>query len=163
MTTGNTIVYVIKGEAFGQYIDNAYGQSVSAPGLRTNGDYRLQVVDPFSSIWTAKFGYPSAVSGGSGSRPGTGSGSGSGSGSGWSDFSCLSGSGSASSGRGTVSSVSNDGIVIKDVNGKPVTLRVGSCSRIESTTSLPKAGQNMAWRGVPSSNGGYNLLTGTCW
>lgn len=163
VTTGNTIVYVIKGEAFGQYIDSAYGQGVFAPGLRTSGDYRLQVVDPFSSIWTAKFGYPTAVNvrGGAGSYPGTGSGSGSGSG--WADFSCLSGSGSASSGRGTVTSVSNDGIVINDANGKPVTLRVGSCSRIESTTSLPKAGQNLAWKGVPSSKGGYNLLTGTCW
>jgi len=48
ITTGSVIVYVVKGEAFGQYIQNAYGQSVGAPSLRSSQDYRLQIVDPFS-------------------------------------------------------------------------------------------------------------------
>jgi predicted nucleic acid-binding Zn-ribbon protein len=163
VTTGNTIVYVVRGEAFGQYITNAYGQSVRAPSLRTSGDYRLQVVDPFSPVWTAKFGYPSVARG-----RGSGSGSGSGSGAGWTagsgDFSCLGGlSGGSSSGSGVITGISNDGFEVKDASGKSASLRVGSCSRIESTSSLPKVGQSMVWRGVPSSNGGYNIYSGTCW
>ncbi len=47
-TTGNTLVYVVRGEAFGKYIDSAYGQAVSAPTVQTGSDFRLQVVDPFS-------------------------------------------------------------------------------------------------------------------
>jgi hypothetical protein len=128
VTTGSVIVYVVKGEAFGQYITNAYGQSVGAPQLRTGDDYRLQVVDPFSQIWTAKFGYPSAARG-------RGSGFGSGSGAGWTagsgDFSCLGGlSGGSSSGSGVITGINNDGFEVKDVNGRPVSLRIGSCSRI---------------------------------
>jgi predicted nucleic acid-binding Zn-ribbon protein len=157
VTTGNTIVYVVRGEAFGQYIDNAYGQSVRAPQLRTSGDYRLQVVDPFSPVWTAKFGYPSVARGrGSGSGAGWTAGSG--------DFSCLGSlGGGSSSGSGVITGISNDGFEVKDASGKSASLRVGSCSRLESTSSLPKVGQSMVWRGAPSSNGGYNIYSGTCW
>ena len=109
--TGNVIVYVVKGEAFGQYIQNAYGQSVGAPQLRTGDDYRLQVVDPFSKIWTAKFGYPSNA----GSQGG--------------NFSCLNNN-SGSTGRGTISGVSADGFTVKDGAGKSVKLGFGSCSRV---------------------------------
>lgn len=145
-TTGNTIVYVVKGEAFGTYIQSAYGQSVWAPSLRTTGDYRLQVVDPFSAQWTSKFGFP-AVGSGSGSVSGNGS--------------CFSGRGSAS-GRGVISSISNQGFVVKDAQGNNVNLGIVSCSRIESTTSTPSVGQTMFWAGEPSGNGGYSIRSATC-
>jgi cell division protein FtsB len=120
VTTGSVIVYVVKGEAFGHYIQNAYGQTVSAPTVVSGIDYRLQVVDPFSRIWTAKYGYPLA----NGARTaGTGSGS----------FSCQGGN-SGSSGWGTISSVSNDGFWVNDASGKSVKLSVGTCSRVESTS-----------------------------
>lgn len=155
--TGSVLIYIIKGEAFGQYIQNAYGQSVGAPQLRTGDDYRLQLVDPFSSIWTAKFGYPSAATGpGSSSwAPGAVGGAGR-------NFSCLSNT-SASTGKGTITGVANDGITIKDANGKSVKMGWSTCSRIESTTQVPQVGQSMAWRGVPSSAGGYNIYSATCW
>lgn len=143
LTVGNTIVYVVKGEAFGTYVDNAYGQSVGAPQLRTSGDYRLQVVDPFSRAWTSKFGVSAGGAGG--------------------DFSCFNGSGSSSSGRGRIQSVSNSGFQVLDANGKSVNLRIGTCSRIESTSEFPAVGQTLAWRGVPSSAGGYNIYSATCW
>jgi len=141
-TTGNTIVYVVKGEAFGTYLQSAYGQSVWAPSLRTTGDYRLQVVDPFSPVWTSKFGYPAA------------SGSGS----------CL-GSGSVI-GQGTIAAISTTGFQVKDASGKLVSLNVAPCSRIESATSVPSVGSNVAWAGVPSNNGGNSIHTVTrmtCW
>ena len=146
ITTGSVIVYVVKGEAFGKYIQNAYGQSVGAPSLRTSDDYRLQIVDPFSRIWTSKFGYPSAA----GAK-------------GAASFSCLNGGNASQSGWGTISSVTNDGIIVNDANGKGVKLTVGTCSRVEATSELPRAGQTLAWRGSPSGNGGYNLHSATCW
>ena len=146
ITTGNTIVYVIKGEAFGSYVDNAYGQSVGAPQLRTSGDYRLQIVDPFSPAWTSKFGFPWSQGAANGS-----------------DFACWNSAGSTQSGRGKIQSVSNNGFQVLDANGKSVNLRIGSCSRVESTSQLPTVGQTMAWRGVPSSAGGYNIYSATCW
>lgn len=146
VTTGNTIVYVVKGEAFAAYVDTAYGQSVGTPQLRTSGDYRLQVVDPFSRAWTSKFGFPWAQGAASGS-----------------DFACWNSANSSSSGRGRIQSISNNGFTVLDGNGKTVSLRVGSCSRVESTSALPEVGQTLAWRGVPSSAGGYNIYTATCW
>jgi len=143
-TTGNTIVYVVKGEAFGTYIQSAYGQSVWAPSLRTSGDYRLQVVDPFSPAWTSKFGYSNVFSG---------SGSGLGS--------CFTGRGS-SSGRGVISSISNTGFVVKDAQGNNVNLSINPCSRIESTTAIPSVGQTAFWAGEPSGNGGYSIKSVTC-
>ena len=146
VTTGNTIVYVVKGEAFATYVDTAYGQSVGSPQLRTSGDYRLQVVDPFSRAWTSKFGFPWTQGAASGS-----------------DFACWNSANSSSSGRGRIQSINNNGFSVLDGNGKTVNLRVGSCSRVESTTVLPEVGQTLAWRGVPSSAGGYNIYTATCW
>lgn len=144
---GNVIVYVIKGEAFGHYIDTAYGQAVGAPQLRTGADYRLQLVDPFSQIWTAKYGYPSLA----GSNGATGG-----------NFSCISGT-APSTGSGVISGVSGNGIQVKDSKGNLVSLNVGGCSRVESTASVPMAGQAVVWKGVPSSNGGYNIFTATCY
>ena len=149
-TTGSTVVYIVNGDAFGQYIDNAYGQ-VTSPGLRTStsGSVRLQSVDPFSPIWTSKFGVSS--SSGKGSVGGSGRG----------NFSCL--SGSAANGRGVITSLTNEGIQISDANGKPVSLNIGACTRVESTTSLPRVGQNVAWRGTASTSGGFDLFSVTCW
>lgn len=156
-TTGSTLVYIIKGEAFGQYIDNAYGQRVAAPGLRTGADYRLKVVDPFSAIWTSKFGYPNAVGGAT--RGGAGAGAGA---AGFKSFSCLP-TGSTSSGSGVINKISGTGIEIKDAKGNNVSLNIGACSRMESTTSVPQVGQNLVWRGAPSSNGGFDLFGATCY
>jgi hypothetical protein len=95
-TTGNTLVYVVRGEAFGQYIETAYGQGVNAPTIRSSSDFKLQVVDPFSRIWTSKFGFPSVTKGSQGGSSG--------------DFSCLGGIPSGSSnGRGVISAINSDG------------------------------------------------------
>ena len=54
--TGGVIVYIIKGERFGNYLHNAYGKSVKVPSLR--GDVHFQKVDVFGAPWTNKYGYP---------------------------------------------------------------------------------------------------------
>ncbi len=117
-TVGSVIVYVVKGEAFGQYIQTAYGQSVAAPQLRSDGpDFRLNLVDPYSQIWTAKFGYPTLANKAginAGVFPG--------------DFSCLNAGGNSGSGR--ISAVNADGFVVNDTNGNGVRLNIGSCSRV---------------------------------
>ena len=147
-TTGNTIVYIVNGDAFGQYIDNAYGTVSTGLRVSTSGNVRLQSVDAFSPVWTAKFG--GSAKGGSGAASGRG------------NFSCW--SSNATNGRGVITGVNADGIQINDANGRPVSLNIGACSRVESTLSLPKAGQNIAWRGATSSNSGsYDLISATCW
>jgi len=146
ITTGSFFVYVIKRESFVQYIQNAYGQSVSFPSLITSGDYRLQIVDPFSRIWTSKFGYPFTAD-----TKGAAS------------FSCLNGGNFSQLGWGKISSVTNDGFIVNDANGKGVKLTVGTCSKIEATSELPRVGQTLAWRGSASGNSGYYLQSATCW
>ena len=150
-TTGSVIVYVVKGEAFGQYIQTAYGQSVAAPQLRSDGpDFRLQLVDPYSQIWTAKYGYPTLANQ-AGVQAGVFPAS----------FSCLTTAGG--SGLGRIAAVNADGFVVNDAQGRGVRLNVGACSRVESTTQLPQVGQQVAWRGAPAAQGGYNLHAATCW
>jgi len=158
LTVGATVVYVVRGEAFGEYLSRAYGQNVGAPLVSSGTDYRLQVVDPFSQIWTAKFGYPSFVAGsvgGAGGAVGTAS--------------CLGGGllgsagSSGSSGLGVIANITSDGIQVRNSKGELVNLSIGGCSRLESTSSLPSVGQNIAWRGTPSSAGGYSIYGATCW
>lgn len=134
----------MNGDVFGQYINNAYG-GASTPGLRAtaNGNVRLQAIDPFSPVWTAKFGV-----------------NGKGTGAGLGNFSCL--EPNATFGRGVITAVTGDGLQISDANGKPVNLNIGSCSRVESTLNFPKTGQNIAWRGT-SSGSAFNVISATCW
>ena len=37
-----------------------------------------------------------------------------------------------------------------------------NCSRIESTTEVPKVGQNFFYTAVPSGADGYNIYTASC-
>ena len=134
--TGDTVVYVVRGEAFGKYIQNAYGQNVNV----RNQDYRLRVIDPFSDLWTSKFGYPWAVGGNS-------------------KFSCLGNGGNA--GAGVITDIKGGEITVNS-SGKNVKLNLGGCSRFESDAEVPRVGQQLAWRGVPSSVGGYNIFSATC-
>lgn len=161
-TVGSTVVYVVRGEAFGQYLQTAYGQSVGAPNVATGNDYQLRVVDPFSPIWTAKFGYPTLAGGVAGGAVGGVSGGWGRGGCGGAAFGVGAGS-SVPGGWGTIAGVNADGFVVRDVKGNTVNLNIGGCSRIESTSELPAVGQSVAWRGTPSSAGGYSIYAATCW
>lgn len=136
-TVGSTVVYVVRGEAFGQYIQTAYGQSVGAPNVATGNDYRLHLVDPFSPVWTAKFGYPTlagGVAGGAGGASwGSAGGWGSRGGCGGASFGVGAAS-SAPAGWGTIAGVNADGFVVKNAKGETLSLNIGGCSRIESTS-----------------------------
>ena len=66
-------------------------------------------------------------------------------------------------GSGTVERIDSNMMVVNDNGGHKVHLNLGACSRIESTEQIPKAGQAIAFKAVPSSAGGYNLLSATCW
>ncbi len=54
--TGGVVVYIIKGERFGDYLHSAYGKSVEVPSNR--GDVRLQRVDTYGNSYTNAYGYP---------------------------------------------------------------------------------------------------------
>ena len=137
--TGGVVVYIVRGESFGNYLLSVYGQSVKAGGISA-ASYSFYRVDIFSPIWTAKYGFPPVIG----------------------DFSCAA-SGSHVSGQGTITGISADGFTIRHSDGHEMRLHAKDCSRIESVTKLPKIGQNLAFRAVASSAGGYNIVGATCW
>ena len=56
--TGNTVVYIVRGERFGDYLRNQYGSGNATPSLRQLGTLELRRVDIFSNVWSARYGYP---------------------------------------------------------------------------------------------------------
>ena len=144
--TGGVVVYIVRGERFGEYIHNAYGKSVKVPAVR--GDVSFRRVNIFGNPWTNKYGYPFPHS-----RDGSSLNN---------DFGCLNPS-AAKSGYGTISGIEGSDIFVSSHDGRRLQFRVGSCSRIESTTEVPKVGQNFFYTAVPSGADGYNIYTASCW
>ncbi len=69
----------------------------------------------------------------------------------------------ARSGYGTISAIESDYIYSISDDGRKNKFRIGSCTRIESATQIPKVGQNFYYTGVPSGADGYNLYKASCW
>ena len=97
--TGSVVVYIVRGESFGNYLLATYGLQVK--GLaRVN--YNFHRIDIFSAIWVNRFGYPfgnSAFSSNDFSFAG--------------DFTCLNPS-SVRKGRGIITGISANSITIED-------------------------------------------------
>lgn len=148
--TGNTVVYIVKGERFGDYLRNQYGAGNATPSLRQLGSLELRRVDIFSNVWSARYGYPFPESALGGSDL-TISGS----------FSCVDG-GNSLKGYGTIYEIGADFIGV-ETDGIKSKLHLGSCSRVESVSELPIIGQNIAYTAVSSYADGYNLHQATCW
>ena len=146
--TGGVVVYIVKGERFGDYIHNAYGKSVKVAAVR--GDVHFRRVDVFGPAYTNKYGYPFAgnLDGNELSFK--------------NDFSCLNPS-AARHGYGTISAIEAEYIHVSSHDGRKIRFRVGACSRIEAITDVPKVGQNFYYTGVPSGADGYNLYAASCW
>lgn len=114
-TVGGIIVYVVRGDAFGNYLRNLYGRNVVLPAV--NGDVLFNRIDIFDSAWTGAFGYPfgSASLGGNDLAFGG-------------SFGCTN-PGSISSGYGTITAIGAD--FIECANGSSKTrFNLGSCSRL---------------------------------
>lgn len=146
-TTGGVVVYIVRGEAFGNYLRNLYGRNIVVPAV--NGNVLFNRVDIFGAPWVGAFGYPF----GSGAFGGndlslTGS------------FSCLN-PGALVTGSGTISAIGGGWIEALDGNGSKNRFSLGSCSRLESTKKLPAVGQKFYWSGVPGGSG-FNLYAGSC-
>ena len=77
-------------------------------------------------------------------------------------FNCLTPSRSVR-GQGTITSINSDSIGVRMNDGSTFQFGLGTCSRIESTSSLPTIGMNIAYVAVPSSADGYNLYQATCY
>ena len=114
--TGDVVVYIVKGERFGDYIHSAYGKSVKVPAVR--GDVHFNRVNIFGAPWTNKYGYPFVDTSLKGRDLAFGG-----------DFSCLNPSAAYKS-CGTVASVDAHQIHVTSHNGKGYILKVGACSRI---------------------------------
>ena len=148
--TGDVVVYIVRGESFGNYLLSVYGQSVKADHL-TRAQYRLHRYDIFSPIWIATFGYPMVTDAFDSSDFSFNG-----------DFTCLQPS-RAETGYGKITHIEGNTVKV-DRQGREEVLHLGACSRIEGVAErLPAVGQNIAFKGVPSSAGGYNIYGATCW
>ena len=147
--TGGVVVYIIKGERFGDYIHNAYGKSVKVPAVR--GDVHFRRVDVFGNAYTAKYGHPYPHQEYSGSDLSIKD-----------SFGCLAPS-QCKKGYGTISAIEAEYIYATSNDGRKQKFKVAACSRIESTTEVPKVGQKFYWSAVHSGADGYNLYTASCW
>ena len=147
--TGGVIVYIVKGERFGHYLHSAYGKSVKVPAV--HGDVHFRKVDVFGAPWTNKYGYPFVDTDLRGKELSFGKG-----------FGCLNPS-AAKKGYGTISAIEAGAIHVSNHDGRKYKFNIGACSRIESTSEVPKVGQNFYWTGVPSGADGYNLYKASCW
>ena len=136
--TGGVLVYIIRGERFGEYIHNAYGKNVKVPEVR--GDLRFYRTDLYGFPWANKYGHNAFKN----------------------DFSCIAPY-AVAKGYGVVDKIDAEAIYVNAHNGKKVKLTLGACSRIEAVTKVPEAGQNIYFSGVPSSADGYNLYAATCY
>ena len=151
-TAGGVLVYVVRGESFATYLQNAYGQSVTVvPGGVRAADYMFYPSSIFSKVWTDAFGYPFVLSDFNSSDNSF-----------VNDFNCLNPS-QLQSNQGTVTGISSRSMTVRDASGNTQNLNLGACTRIESATRVPQVGQNVAFKGVPSSAGGYNVYAVSCW
>lgn len=147
--TGGVVVYVVRGEAFGNYLRNLYGRNVVVPAV--NGNVLFNGVDIFGTDWAGSFGYPfgsGAFEGAQDSLSLAGS------------FNCLN-PGSLVQGAGTIVNIGSNWIDADCGDEGVRRFSLGSCSRLESTQRLPVVGQRFYWSGVPGSSG-YNLYAGSC-
>lgn len=65
-------------------------------------------------------------------------------------------------GSGTITAIGANYIETIDNSSKQKQrFKLGSCSRLESTRSIPSVGQNFYFSGVPDGSG-FNLYTGSC-
>jgi archaellum component FlaC len=149
-TTGSVVVYIVRGESFGNYLLSVYGQSVKVPAVRAR-DYHLYKVDIFSPAFTSKFGAPYAVGEAGNGLQLSG------------DFSCL--READAFGSGTIDSINGNEMVISNHLSRE-NVRVGACTRFEATSSTPSVGMKVAFRGAASAADGYNFVNAhsvTCW
>lgn len=145
--TGGVVVYVVRGEAFGNYLRNIYGRNLVVPAA--SGDVLFNRVDIFGETWIGAFGYPFQTSAfGSSDLSINGS------------FGCLNPT-AVVTGSGTITAIGADYIECADDKGETRRFGLGSCSRLESTRKIPAIGQKFFWSGVPSGNI-HQLYTGSC-
>ncbi len=140
-------MYVVRGEAFGNYLRNLYGKNIVLPAA--SGDVLLNRVDIFSETWIGAFGYP-FQSNAFGADDLSINGS----------FGCLNPN-AVVTGSGTITAIGADYIECDDGNGARQRFGLGACSRLESTRKIPTIGQKFYWSGVPQGNQ-HQLYTGSC-
>lgn len=146
--TGSVVVYVVRGDAFANYLRQLYGANVVVPAV--NGNVLFNRVDIFGSTWVGAFGYPFGNSALGGSDLSLGG-----------SFNCLNPN-ALVTGSGTITAIGGNWVEAAGLNGAKQRFNLGSCSRLESTHSLPAVGQQFFWSAVPA-NSGYNLYSGSCY
>ncbi len=113
--TGSVIVYIVRGERFGDYLRNQYGTSVRIPSIRSDVTFRR--VNIFGAPWTNKFGYPFPEGSFGSDLSFAGS------------FSCLNPS-NLVRGSGQIVSIGADTIRVRSDDNRELNFSLGSCSRL---------------------------------
>lgn len=156
------VVYIVQGERFQDYLQSNYGSDIVklGPNLSVNqNEVRFNTVNIFGSSWSQNFGYPfSQTSLGGDSNQFDIAGS----------FNCLAPSKSQNS-AGKIKAIHSDFIDVDGFDGNSYQLYLGSCSRLEASTPLPKVGQRIAFTGVPNGKDvgkgrkAYNTYKASCY
>lgn len=145
--TGGVVVYIVRGDAFGNYLRNLYGATINVPAV--SRDISFNRVNIFDANWVGAFGYPfSSGSFSSSDLSLTGS------------FSCMNPT-ALVTGSGSITSIGPNWIEASTGEGNRTRFNLGSCSRVESTQRLPVVGQKFYWSGVQGGSG-YNLYAASC-
>lgn len=74
----------------------------------------------------------------------------------------MEGADSSEKGKGLIRAIYSDYIQIVNQDNRSLRFKLGSCTRLESTTEMPRAGQTLYWSGKPGRNyDEYHLFFGT--
>ena len=135
--------------SFKNYIESAYSITPSTPSLSSYITFKT--IDIFDSAWSQAFGLAFDESELAQTHSFSFA----------SDFNCLNPS-SVVSNTGKIVKISHNFITVSLEDNSSTKLRLGACSRLESTSSLPKIGQQIYWKGNLKNNI-YEVYSASCY
>ena len=141
------VIYQMNGESFANYMQSAYGVLPPNPYKTV---VNLTTSNILQDIWASTFGaaFNTEVVASSNefSFP--------------NDFNCLNPS-TLELGFGEIISIDKN-IILVAKEGKEVKLKLGACSRVESTVPLPAPGQTVYWKANFVGEDTYEVYTALC-
>lgn len=131
----NTVSYAVPQASYTAYIQSSYQIKPDTPNIKLNPKLSITPTCILDTTWSTAYGNPYAPASYLQAKEFTFK----------EDFNCLSPS-SLESNSGVIKSVNKKYIEV-DNGGKIIKLNLGACSRVESTSPVPKAGQKIYFRG----------------
>mgnify|MGYP000865136869 FL=1 len=137
---GSSVVYVVSASDFQTYIESVY-QLSSSLTLKLPSQIKFSQINIMDSQWQSSYGLPYDLLSFANAKDFSFS----------SDFNCLNPS-SLKSGYGTITTIGSKFIEFTNGSGEINKLKLGTCTRLETTSLLPGVGQTIYWRGTASES-----------